>query len=147
MAIGYGTAYSVEENFFTAYEDAEKMMRYVKLLDKNSDSRNIMKTHPEIGYRIAMSWSNFEELAPYILSHHERWDGNGYPRGLRGKEIPLLARILAVADAYDAMTSARVYRKPIGKQEAMEEIRRNSSTQFDPAIVNIFLEYLEKNEP
>jgi len=66
MAIGYGTAYSVKEDFFKAYEDAEKMMRYVKLLDKNSDSRSIMKTHPEIGYRIAMSWSNFEELAPYI---------------------------------------------------------------------------------
>lgn len=111
------------------------------------EERKIMKTHPEIGYRIAISWSSFKGIAPYILSHHERWDGTGYPHGLRGKEIPLLARILAVADAYDAMTSTRVYREPIGKQEAMAEIRRNASTQFDPTIAELFLTYLENNEP
>ncbi len=98
----------------------------------------IMKRHPEIGYRIAISLPELSSVAEYILTHHERWDGTGYPRGLMGEEIPLMSRILAVADAYDAMTEERVYRKKRSKAEAMEEIMNNSGTQFDPAIVEIF---------
>ena len=98
----------------------------------------IMKRHPEIGYRIAISLPELSSIAEYILTHHERWDGMGYPKGLMGEEIPLLSRILAVADAYDAMTEERVYRKKRSKAEAMEEIMNNSGTQFDPAIVEIF---------
>jgi len=105
-----------------------------------ADEWNILKTHPGIGYRIAMSSSELRDIAPYILSHHERWDGKGYPRGLKGEEIPALARILALADAYDAMTAIRCYREPIGKQKALEEIQKNSGTQFDPVFVKIFLE-------
>ena len=78
----------------------------------------------------------------YVLSHHERWDGTGYPLGLSGEEIPLLARILAIADAYDAMTSDRVYRKALSKEAAIEEIGRNIGTQFDPNIAQIFMEFM-----
>ncbi len=98
----------------------------------------IMKKHPEIGYRIAISLPELSSVAEYILTHHERWDGKGYPKGLMGEEIPLLSRILAVADAYDAMTEERVYRKKRSKEEALEEIMNHSGTQFDPAIVEIF---------
>ncbi len=76
-----------------------------------------MKKHPEIGYRIAMSSPEFAPIAPYILCHHERWDGTGYPMELSGENIPLLSRILAVADAYDAMTEDRVYKKTMSKEE------------------------------
>lgn len=100
----------------------------------------IMKRHPEIGYRIAMASPDLENVAGYILSHHERWDGKGYPRGLSGKEIPLLSRIIALADAYDAMTEDRVYRKAMSSDEAIKEITRNSGTQFDPQIVELFLQ-------
>ncbi len=98
----------------------------------------IMKKHPEIGYRIAISLPELSSIAELILTHHERYDGNGYPKGIMGEEIPLLSRILAVTDAYDAMTEERVYRTKRSKEEAMEEIMNNSGTQFDPAIVEIF---------
>ena len=100
----------------------------------------IMKRHPEIGYRIARASHKLARIADYILTHHERWDGTGYPKGLKGNDIPLLSRILAVADAYDAMTEDRVYRKAMSKEQALEEIRQNAGTQFDPLISNIFIE-------
>lgn len=98
-----------------------------------------MMKHSDIGYRIAMSSSEFASVAEYILTHHERWDGMGYPRGLKGEEIPLLSRILAIADAYDAMTEDRVYRKAMPREEAVTEIERNAGTQFDPRITGVFL--------
>ncbi|MGD9666631.1 MAG: HD domain-containing phosphohydrolase [Synergistaceae bacterium] len=100
----------------------------------------VMKKHPEIGFRIARASHKLSRIADYILSHHERWDGLGYPRGLKGDDIPLLSRILSVADAYDAMTEDRVYRKAMSKEEAIEEIKRNAGYQFDPVIANIFIE-------
>ncbi|QRN84764.1 PAS domain S-box protein [Clostridia bacterium] len=100
----------------------------------------VMRKHSEIGYNIAMTSPEFAVIANYILAHHERWDGSGYPRGLCGEEIPLLSRILAVADAYDAMTEDRVYRKALPKEVAIEEIRKNAGTQFDPHVVRIFME-------
>ncbi|NSW92554.1 MAG: PAS domain S-box protein [Firmicutes bacterium] len=102
-----------------------------------------MKKHPEIGCRIAQNTPELGPIAEYILCHHERWDGQGYPQGLRGEEIPLLCRILAVADAYDAMTSDRPYRKALSREEAIEEIKRNAGTQFDPQIVEMFLESIK----
>jgi len=106
----------------------------------------MMKTHPEIGYRIAMSSPDFASIAELILTHHERWDGKGYPNHLSGEKIPLLARILAVADAFDAMTEDRVYRKALSPKAAMEEIRKNAGTQFDPKIAEMFLEIVERDD-
>ena len=99
-----------------------------------------IKRHPEIGYKILSSVNEFAPLAEYVLAHHERWDGNGYPRGLKGEKIPLEARIIAVADAYDAMTSDRPYRLGLSQDAALAEIKRNAGTQFDPVIVKVFLE-------
>jgi len=101
----------------------------------------IMKTHSEIGYRIAKSSFQLEPIAQYILTHHERWDGKGYPLGLQGEDIPLISRIIAVADAYDAMTEDRVYRKALTREQALAEIERNSGTQFDPTIVRILIDH------
>lgn len=105
-----------------------------------------MKKHPEIGFRIAMASPELVSIAEYILTHHEHWDGKGYPQGIIGEEIPLLSRILAVADAYDAMTQDRIYRKAIPPKEAIAEIRENAGTQFDPNIASIFIEIIYKKE-
>ena len=115
-----------------------------KILNKpgklSEEEWTVMKRHPEIGYRIARASHKLARIADYIISHHERWDGKGYPKGLKGNDIPLLSRIISVADAYDAMTEDRVYRKAMSKEEAITEIRRNAGFQFDPVIANIFIE-------
>ena len=99
-----------------------------------------MKKHTEIGFRIAQNNVDLAPISEYILSHHERWDGKGYPRGLKGEEIPVLARILAVVDAFDAMTNERIYSKPRSHEEAAQEILRCAGTQFDPKIAHAFVE-------
>lgn len=96
--------------------------------------------HPEIGYRILSSVNDMSEMADYVLSHHERWDGNGYPRGLKGEEIPVQARIIAIADSYDAMTSERSYKKSISKDEAISELVKNAGSQFDPVMTHVFID-------
>lgn len=101
-----------------------------------------MRHHPEIGYRIAHATPELAIVADFILSHHERWDGSGYPRGLKGKDIPLVCRILAVTDAFDAMTNDRIYRKAMSREEAITELKRNSGVQFDPEITDLFIEIL-----
>jgi diguanylate cyclase (GGDEF)-like protein/PAS domain S-box-containing protein len=95
----------------------------------------IMRRHPEIGYRLAAACPNLAPIAGLILSHHERWDGQGYPRGLAGEAIPLAARIFAVADAFDVMTHGRPYRPAIRRNEALAELERCSGAQFDPQVV------------
>jgi len=97
-----------------------------------------VKMHPTIGSNITGKIS--KAFSQKILSHHERYDGKGYPEGLKGTEIPLISRIIAVADAFDAMTSARPYREKWPIEKAVEEIKRNSGTQFDPVLVESFLE-------
>lgn len=99
-----------------------------------------MKKHPEVGYRIALAAPELEPIAEYILYHQEHWDGKGYPKNLAGEKIPLLSRIIAIADAYDAMTQDRVYRKAITHEAALEEIKKNAGTQFDPQIAMLFIE-------
>ncbi|MFT9496390.1 sensor domain-containing diguanylate cyclase/phosphohydrolase [Anaerosolibacter sp.] len=99
-----------------------------------------MKRHSEIGYRIAETSPELAHISKYILFHHERWDGTGYPKGLKGDEIPLLSRIISVVDVYDVMTNARVYKAPVSHDEALKEIVRCSGTQFDPEVVGKFLE-------
>ena len=98
-----------------------------------------MKKHPEIGCRIVVASTGTEHIADYILCHHERWDGNGYPQGLKSESIPLLSRIISIADAYEAMTNNRVYREAKTKEQAISDIIRNSGKQFDPMLVKEFL--------
>ena len=105
-----------------------------------------IKKHPEIGYRILSSVNELSEMAEYVLCHHEAYDGKGYPRGLKGEEIPYLSRIIAVTDAYDAMTRDRAYRKAMSQKEAGEELKRCAGTQFDPHIVEVFLKNMENLE-
>jgi diguanylate cyclase (GGDEF)-like protein len=107
--------------------------------------RLVLERHPRIGFRMLESLG-IEPVASWVLHHHERWDGEGYPGRLGGELIPLGSRILFVADAYDAMTSDRVYRSQLGHERAMAELERCAGTQFDPEIVAVFLEMMRKQE-
>jgi ribonuclease P protein subunit RPR2 len=105
----------------------------------DAHERQIMDTHPEIGHRI-VDHAGFSPLvSEIVLTHHERWDGRGYPRGLQGEDIPLATRLFAVADSLDAMTSDRPYRRGIPIEQAVAEVVRHSGTQFDPAAVEALL--------
>jgi HD-GYP domain-containing protein (c-di-GMP phosphodiesterase class II) len=104
-----------------------------------------VKEHPPLGSIMIMSEiETLQQLVPVVRHHHERFDGQGYPDGLVGEEIPIEARILAVVDAYDAMTHERSYRRALNRQQAITELKRGAGTQFDPAAVEAFLALLEK---
>lgn len=106
----------------------------------SKDEWNQIRRHPEIGYRILSTVNDMAEMAEYVLTHHERWDGNGYPKGLKGSDIPLQSRIIAVADAYDAMISERSYRSPLSEETAIKELIKAAGTQLDPEITKVFIE-------
>ena len=99
-----------------------------------------IRKHPEIGYRILSTVNNMSEMAEFVLSHHERWDGKGYPQGISGEQIPLQSRIIGIADAYDAMISERSYKKSLTKEEAIQELTANAGTQFNAECVQVFIE-------
>ena len=104
----------------------------------------VMKSHPTVGEHILKPVPQLAEVIPGVVSHHERFDGRGYPRGLKAEEIPLLGRIIGVADAFDAMTSDRVYRPRLSDQVALAELRKHSGTQFDSRVVTAFLAAYDK---
>jgi len=99
-----------------------------------------MRAHPRAGASFVLPLRVAWHALPYVLFHHERWDGLGYPSGLRGRSIPLEARLIAVADAFDAMTSPRLYSAALPTDHALAEIDRCAGTQFDPSVVEVFLE-------
>lgn len=99
----------------------------------------LIKKHPEIGHRILRDIPQFDDVLPGVLHHHERWDGAGYPAGLKGEQIPLIARILALADTFDAMSSNRSYRPAMPRERVIEEFRRCAGQQFDPSLVEPFV--------
>ena len=105
-----------------------------------------MKRHSEIGYRILSSVHEFSNIARFILEHHERIDGSGYPSGIKGDDISVQARIIAVADAYDAMISHRPYRKAMTPQEAIAELLRWSGKHFDPVIIDVFIQQVLRDD-
>jgi HD-GYP domain-containing protein (c-di-GMP phosphodiesterase class II) len=99
-----------------------------------------IKRHPEIGYRILCAVKEMADIAEFVLYHHEKWDGTGYPKGLKAEQIPLMSRITSIADAYDAMTSERSYHDTYSKETAKKELLQKSGTQFDPELVKVFLD-------
>ncbi len=112
----------------------------------NAEEWKAVKKHPQVGYRIAESSAELAPIAKGILYHHERWDGKGYPKGLKGKDIPLISRIITIVDSYDAMTNDRPYRNALSKEEAIEEIRKCSGTQFDPKLAKMFIDIVNKEK-
>ncbi len=111
-----------------------------------SDEWEEIKRHPEIGYRILSTVNDMAEISEYVLAHHERWDGLGYPKGLKREEIPLQSRIINIADAYDAMTSARSYCSVLSEKAAIEELQANAGLQFDPQLITIFIDKVLVND-
>jgi len=111
----------------------------------NDEEWKIIKKHPEHGYNIASASPEFALVAEEILSHHEYWDGTGYPHGLLGEEIPYLSRIISIIDAYDVMTIGRPYNQLLSKAEALEEIERCAGSQFDPSLADEFIQLMKKS--
>ena len=118
------------------------LMKKMKLTDEEWEE---LKQHPSNGSEIIKSVEPLQEIIPLIISHHERYDGNGYPNKLKGEEIPYLARILTVVDSFDAMTSNRPYNSRKTYDEGIQELERCSGTQFDPDIVKAFIEIIKSN--
>jgi len=104
----------------------------------NEEEWRVMKAHPQIGYGLLSEFPAFQEEARIVLSHHERFDGKGYPRGKSGREIPVGARIFSIVDTLDAITSDRPYRAAQSFSKAQQEIEKVSGTQFDPLLVDVF---------
>ena len=105
-----------------------------------------IKSHPVIGADIIGEIEELREVAKIIRHHHEKYDGSGYPDGLKGEEIPYFSRILTIADIYDALTSRRVYKNEISKQQVLSEMKKNSGIQFDPYLLQVFLDITENDE-
>ena len=120
-----------------------------KLLKKGALTRKEfekIKNHPKIGVDIIRPIQSFHRLLPLILYHHERWDGKGYPSGIKGDEIPMGARIIAIADVYEALITNRPYRKALSKKDALRIIKENSGKQFDPKIADVLVDVLKKRK-
>jgi len=126
--------------------DIGKLLIPTNILNKpgklTSNEFDVIKMHPIWGYSVLQKSEDLEDISVYVRNHHERWDGEGYPDKLKYENIPLVSRIIAVADAYDAMTSNRSYRKGIDSKDALKEIKNGAGTQFDPYIVDIFLKMM-----
>jgi diguanylate cyclase (GGDEF)-like protein len=114
-----------------------------KLTDEEFEE---IKRHPEIGYRILSTVNDLSEIAGYVLAHHERYDGKGYPKGLKEENIPLQSRIIAIVDAYDAMVSERSYRNALSEEVAIEELKRSAGSQFDASLTKVFIEKILNKE-
>ncbi|MBC3797369.1 PocR ligand-binding domain-containing protein [Acetobacterium tundrae] len=139
--------YKIKElKAFGLLHDIGKIAISDKILNKRdrftADEWIEMKGHAEIGYRILSTNNDLIEIAEYVLAHHERWDGKGYPKGLKGRESPFQARICAIADAYDAMISERSYKSSLPVEVAIAELRNNAGTQFDAELVRVFIDQL-----
>src|SRR6056297_921260 len=123
--------------------DLGKLLVPIEILNKKGplekSEYETIKSHPSWGYEVLCQSESLSSIAKYVLHHHERWDGNGYPDGLKGDEIPLISQILAVADAWDAMTSERPYRRAMSEYQAMAEIQKYRGEQFSHKVTNAFV--------
>lgn len=131
------------------YHDIGKVAIDESILNKREkleDSElELLKRHCEIGYRILGSIKDFENVAKIVLAHHERWDGSGYPKGLKGEEIPVESRIIAIAESYDAMRQKKSYKESLSKEEIILEFEKNKGIQFDPKITDVFIKEVVKD--
>ena len=143
-ALGFSDEQLLELDLLSRLHDIGKICIDESILSKPGKLTEAewakVKQHPQVGYKIAQASTELVRISDLILSHHERWDGNGYPQGLCGAEIPLLSRAVAIIDAYDAMTQDRPYRKAMSKESAINEIIDNADKQFDPQIARVFVE-------
>lgn len=150
LMLGHSLGLSPEDinnlTLLAALHDIGKIAVPNNILDKPdrlaAEEWEMIKKHPEIGYRITLSDPELASIAEGILNHHERWDGKGYPLGTRGEEIPLMSRILTLADAYDVMTSGRPYRPSISSEAACQEIMACAGSQFDPQLADLFVKLI-----
>ena len=130
--------------------DIGKIVLEPNILNKNHlltmEEWNEVKRHPIIGYRILNSFDDTVDLAESVLAHHEQWDGTGYPKGLRGEEIPLLARIIAVVESYERMTHDSDNTKARTREDALKELRDNAGRQFDPMLAELFARMIEEGD-
>ncbi|HOV53029.1 MAG TPA: HD-GYP domain-containing protein [Fervidobacterium sp.] len=130
--------------------DVGKIVVPSSILNKESkltiEEFEVIKKHPVYGHDFLSTSPELRDLARYVFHHHERWDGKGYPAGISGEEIPLISRIIMVADSWDAMRSDRPYRKGLSKEKATEEILKHSGAQFDPNIAKVFIKMLTDGE-
>lgn len=150
-ALGLSQRELDELSLLAEFHDIGKITIPQSILEKpgplDEEEWALVRKHPEVGFRITQSIWELSSIANYVLFHHERFDGTGYPRGLKGEDIPLLSRIIAICDAYDVMVTGRPYRKARTKEEAIAELKRCSGTQFDPRIVEAFIAILEEPQP
>src|SRR5690554_3773003 len=142
----------IEAAYWTGMvHDIGKLLIPREILNKKGpltdEEYELIKKHSYWSYKSLSKSSLLGNIAHYVLYHHERWDGRGYPDGLKGEEIPLVSQILALADSWDAMTSKRSYRDPLSEEKALQELKDNKGTQFSPAVVDAFMEYFRKTEP
>ena len=147
---GYNWQTTIHSTMNAYLHDIGKIAIPKEILNKPSsltdEEYNIMKTHTTKGYEICMKDIKLRPYATGALYHHERYDGKGYMHGLRGKEIPINARIIGIADAFDAMTANRVYRKKIDFDHVLNELRKGRATQFDPEFVDILLHLIDTKQ-
>jgi len=146
--LGFSNKEKADLNVAALLHDIGKIGVRKEILDKETpltdEEYEEIKKHPEKGYQLLRGTNEFAHLAEAILSHHERFDGKGYPRQISEQDIPYYGRIICIADAYDAMTGYRPYKKSMSKEEAIEEIKRCSGSQFDPELAEIFIGYIKE---
>lgn len=121
--------------------DKELLMRKGPL---TAEEWQRVKRHPELGFKIVSSSTKLSHIGKGILAHHEHWDGGGYPQGLKFEEIPLIARLFSIVEAYEVMTHERSYKPTYSKERAIKELNDYSGTQFDPNLVELFISYISK---
>lgn len=138
-----------ELHLLSALHDVGKISTPEEIFNKpgelTTEEWETIRKHSEVGYRIANTTPELAAIAEAILSHHERWDGRGYPQGLKGEEIPLIARIVTILKAYDVMTNGRPYKESLNHHDAIDELKRCAGTQFDAGLVELFIKVITEN--